>query len=101
MAKMAEKLQDEKATQTAQYVPTADDFTLIGPDTEQSEVIYKPSLTFWQDGWRRFKKNKLALTFLGLTLIFLFLALFGEMMTNYSYREQDLAIKFLSPAQGI
>ena len=58
MAKMAEKLQDEKATQTAQYVPTADDFTLIGPDTEQSEVIYKPSLTFWQDGWRRFKKNK-------------------------------------------
>ena len=43
------------------YIPTPEDFQIVGPDTNQSEVIYKPSLTFWQDGWRRFKKNKLAL----------------------------------------
>lgn len=84
-----------------QYIPTADDFTLVGVNTAQSEVIYKPSLTFWQDGWRRFKKNKLALTFLGVTLIFVFLAIFGQMMTKYSYRDQNLAMKFLSPSQGI
>lgn len=88
-------------SQYAQYIPTKEDFTIVGIDKTQSEVIYKPSLTFWQDGWRRFKKNKLALSFLGLTCLFIFLAIFGQMLTKYSYREQDLAIKFLSPMEGI
>ena len=83
------------------YIPTPEDFKIVGPDTTQSEVIYKPSLTFWQDGWRRFKKNKLALTFLGITLIFLFLAIFGQSLTKYSYRAQDLSAKFLNPAKGL
>ena len=83
------------------YIPTPEDFKIVGPDTTQSEVIYKPSLTFWQDGWRRFKKNKLALSFLGITLIFIFLAIFGQSLTKYSYRAQDLSAKFLSPAKGL
>ena len=83
------------------YIPTPEDFKIVGPDTTQSEVIYKPSLTFWQDGWRRFKKNKLALTFLGITLIFIFLAIFGQSLTKFSYRDQDLSAKFLNPAKGI
>ena len=83
------------------YIPTPEDFKIVGADTTQSEEIYKPSLTFWQDGWRRFKKNKLALSFLGITLIFLFLASFGQHMTKYSYRAQDLSAKFLSPAKGL
>ena len=83
------------------YIPTPEDFKIVGPDTTQSEVIYKPSLTFWQDGWRRFKKNKLALTFLGITLIFIFLAIFGQSLTKFSYRDQDLSAKFLSPAKGL
>jgi len=83
------------------YIPTPEDFKIVGSDTTQSEVIYKPSLTFWQDGWRRFKKNKLALSFLGITLIFLFLAIFGQSLTKYSYRAQDLSAKFLNPAKGL
>ena len=83
------------------YIPTPEDFKIVGPDTTQSEVIYKPSLTFWQDGWRRFKKNKLALSFLGITLVFLFLAIFGQSLTKYSYRAQDLSAKFLSPTKGL
>ena len=83
------------------YIPTPEDFEIVGANTNQSEVIYKPSLTFWQDGWRRFKKNKLALTFLGITLIFIFLAIFGQSLTKFSYRDQDLSAKFLSPAKGL
>ena len=83
------------------YIPTPEDFKIVGADTTQSEEIYKPSLTFWQDGWRRFKKNKLALTFLGITLIFIFLAIFGQSLTKFSYRDQDLSAKFLSPAKGL
>jgi len=91
----------EKVVTENNYIPTPEDFKIVGPDTTQSEEIYKPSLTFWQDGWRRFKKNKLALTFLGITIIFLFLAIFGQHLTKYSYRAQDLSEKFLSPSKGI
>ena len=83
------------------YIPTPEDFEIVGANTTQSEVIYKPSLTFWQDGWRRFKKNKLALSFLGITLVFLVLAIFGQSLTKYSYRAQDLSAKFLSPTKGL
>ena len=83
------------------YIPTPEDFEIVGANTTQSEVIYKPSLTFCQDGWRRFKKNKLALSFLGITLVFLFLAIFGQSLTKYSYRAQDLSAKFLSPTKGL
>ena len=83
------------------YIPTPEDFEIVGANTTQSEEIYKPSLTFWQDGWRRFKKNKLALSFLGITLVFLFLAIFGQSLTKYSYRAQDLSAKFLSPTKGL
>ena len=96
---MAENI--EKAVTENNYIPTPEDFKIVGPDTTQSEEIYKPSLTFWQDGWRRFKKNKLALTFLGITIIFLFLAIFGQHLTKYSYRAQDLSEKFLSPSKGL
>ena len=91
----------EKVITGNDYIPTPEDFKIVGPDTAQSEEIYKPSLTFWQDGWRRFKKNKLALSFLGITIIFLFLAIFGQHLTKYSYRAQDLSSKFLSPSKGI
>ena len=91
----------KKITTENDYIPTPEDFQIVGPDTNQSEVIYKPSLTFWQDGWRRFKKNKLALSFLGITLVFLFLAIFGQSLTKYSYRAQDLSAKFLSPTKGL
>ena len=96
---MAENI--EKVVTENNYIPTPEDFKIVGPDTTQSEEIYKPSLTFWQDGWRRFKKNKLALTFLGITIIVLFLAIFGQHLTKYSYRAQDLSEKFLSPSKGI
>ena len=66
---IAEKVESKEIDKNVQredihdfeYIPTADEFAVVGPDTAQSEVIYRPSLTFWQDGWRRFRKNKLAL----------------------------------------
>ncbi|WP_374284675.1 ABC transporter permease [Lactococcus sp.] len=36
-------------------------FTLVGTtDSHDMELISKPALTFWQDAWRRFKKNRIA-----------------------------------------
>ena len=36
-------------------------FQRVGIDEELSEHLDKPSLTYWADVWRRFRKDKLAL----------------------------------------
>jgi oligopeptide transport system permease protein len=74
-----------------------EDFRLVGPDATKSETIYKPSLTFWQDAWRRFKQNKIALFFLFIILGFIFIAIFGQMFSKFQYMQQNLAIRFTEP----
>lgn len=39
------------------------------------------------DAWRRLRKNKLALAGLAVILIFLFMALFGCLLTPYDFLE--------------
>ena len=78
-----------------------DKFKIIGRDTKESEKIYKPSLTFWQDAWRRFKQNKIAMFFLFLIIFFMIVAIAGTHISGYKYMEQHLDKSFLSPGQGI
>ena len=40
-----------------------DQFRIVGKDLEESEKIYKPSMTYWQDAVRRFKSNKVIMFF--------------------------------------
>jgi oligopeptide transport system permease protein len=35
-------------------------FITVGPDREESEKIYRPSITYWQDAMRRLKTNRAA-----------------------------------------
>ncbi|MBE2989117.1 ABC transporter permease [Sneathia sp. DSM 16630] len=83
------------------YVTTPEDFTFVGPDKNKREEITKPSLTYWQDAWRRFKKNKLAMAFLVFLGFGLFLAIFGQHITKYSYFEQNTKLRFLTPLKGM
>ncbi len=57
----------------------------------------RPSLTYWQDAWRRLKKNVLSM--LGLSVIFLLIlfAAFGNAFTDWSYSDQDLDMSNLPP----
>ncbi|QEK12969.1 ABC transporter permease [Crassaminicella thermophila] len=62
----------------------------ISTKDREKEKIARPSMTYWQDAWRRLKKNKLAM--LGLVMIaFIFaLAIVGPWLSSYSYSEQNL-----------
>ncbi len=63
----------------------------------QDEEISRPSLTYWQDAWRRLKKHKLAM--IGIVLI-VFIVLFGTVgpyLTPYSYSDQSNDFKNLPP----
>lgn len=81
-------------------IVSKEDFKYVGPDRSKNEYISKPSLTYWQDSWRRFKKNKLAVSFLLILIIYLFIGIFGQYLTKFSYFEQNTADRFLSPITG-
>lgn len=82
------------------YSTTPSDFQYVGVNRTKTEEIHKPSTTYWQDSWRRFKKNKLAVFFLCVLSIYLFFAIFGNFFTQYNYYEQTLANQFMSPIEG-
>lgn len=82
------------------YTTVPSDFEYVGPDKEESEQIYKPSLTYWQDAWRRLKKNKLAMSFLIFLGFITLIAIFGQSLTKYSYYEQITSSRFVGPVEG-
>lgn len=57
----------------------------------------KKSLTYWQDVWRRFVKNKLALLGLVMIVIITLLAVFGPMVVPYTYSHQNLELANIPP----
>lgn len=63
-------------------------FELIELNLAKSEEIAKPSLTFWQDAWRRFKKNKAAVVSLVIIGLLTMMSLIGPHLSGYGYDEQ-------------
>lgn len=64
-------------------------FVRVGKNVEKMEAISRPNLTYWKDAWRRIKKNKVAFAGLVIIIVYVFLAIFGPMMSKYGYTEID------------
>lgn len=66
-------------------------FERIGTDIEHSNAVVRPSMTYWQDAWRRFKNNKVAVVSAIVILLMFIMAIVGPMMTKYSFDANNLA----------
>lgn len=68
-------------------------FLPLEQDLAASEAISAPSLTFREDAWRRFYRNKIAL--FGLITLFLLsiFAIVGPLFSSHPYYETNLALK--------
>lgn len=66
-----------------------DDFQIIGKQLEQMESISRPALSYWEDAWRRIKKNRIAFFSLVLLGIYVLLAVFVPIFSPYDYAEQN------------
>lgn len=66
-------------------------------DKEKEYEEFRPSMTYWQDAWRRLKKNRMSmLGLVGIILIIVF-ALIGPYITPMSYSDQINDFKNLPP----
>lgn len=75
-----------------------DMFESVAKGTAHGDVIVRPSMTYWQDAWRRLKKNKLAMFGLCTLIILAILSIFGPIFSHYDYATQNYDIKNLKPS---
>jgi oligopeptide transport system permease protein len=66
-----------------------------------SEIIERPSLTYWQDCWRRLKRNKSAIIALIIIVFVLLSAIFIPFFWKYGYEEQELTFSNIPPKMTI
>ncbi len=76
-------------------VPDLSDASLFlrvnAQEKKYSEFI-RPSRTYWQDAWQRLKGDKLAMFGLFLIVCIFALAIFGPLLSSYTYDEQDFMV---------
>lgn len=65
-------------------------FKHVGVNEEKSQAIIRPSMTYWQDAWRRLKKNPIAMMSLLFIILLAIMAFVGPLMTPYTYFDNDL-----------
>lgn len=73
-------------------------FETVGCDDMNAENIGKPSLTYWQDVWRRFKGNKLAMFGLVMLAVIIVMTAVGPLITGYDYTNMSFELKNLPPS---
>lgn len=74
-------------------------FVHVGIDEVYSESINRPSLTYWQDAWRRLKKNKVAMAGMIIILLFAFMAIAGPYMVEFTYNTNNLELLHQPPGK--
>ena len=73
------------------------DFEFITREEKLDSEQTRKSLTYWQDVWRRLKKNKLSMIGLVGVIIVMIFGVFGPYFTPYSYSDQVLDYSNLPP----
>lgn len=66
-------------------------FQKINQNHEFKDEIVRPSITYWEDSWRRLKKNKVALLSIVIMLFLIIMCIIGPMICPYKHEVTDTA----------
>ncbi|MEE1200894.1 MAG: ABC transporter permease [Christensenellales bacterium] len=80
------------------YLSLSDDLFVIDSASRDNEEIVRPSITYWQDVWMRFRRDPLALIGLMIILAMALLAIFVPLFSSYSYDGMDLTAMNQGPS---
>ncbi len=73
-------------------------FQSVGRQIDPSKSIARPQTSYWQDAWRRLKKNKPALISFFLIIFIILTAIIGPFFSPYSYSDQSVIYQNLLPS---
>lgn len=66
----------------------ADDFQLASEEEKVNFIEMKQSMSYWQDAWRRLKKNRVAMVALYIVIAIILFAFLGPVFSQYGYDQQ-------------
>ncbi|KHD35492.1 diguanylate cyclase [Clostridium acetobutylicum] len=72
-------------------------FKTVSEDRKKTHEKARPSFTYWQDVWRRFKSNKLAIVGLVIIIAITLFSVVGPLFSKFNYYTNDYASANLSP----
>jgi len=68
---------------------TPEMFKTVGVDTTKDRVL-RPHISYWQDAWRRFRKNKLAVFGLILLIFLTVMVIFGPIIAPHPHQDTNI-----------
>ena len=89
----------EKNPLSFQLKLNPDDFLPATDEEKESLVVMRDSVSFWKDGFRRLRKNKVAMVCLFIIIIVVIFALIVPAFYPYSYEQQIQGANNLAPMQ--
>ena len=81
-----------------EYASFPEEMFVIGEDNSDAEEIGRPSITYWQDVWQRFRRDPLALMGLAVILIMGIMAIVMPMVSPYTYSGMNPAAMDQGPS---
>lgn len=73
-------------------------FKIIGCEDSDSEKIARPTMTYWQDAWRRLKSNRAAMISIVILAILIIMTIIGPHLTPYSHEEMIAEERNMGPS---
>lgn len=89
----------EKNPLSFQLKLNPDDFLPATDEEKESLVVMRDSVSFWKDGFRRLRKNKVAMVCLFIIIIVMIFAFIVPAFYPYSYEQQIQGANNLAPMQ--
>ena len=75
------------------------DFLPASNEEKQSLVVMRESVSFWKDGVRRFRKNKVAMVSLAVVILIMIFSFVVPFFYPYTYEQQIRGSEHLAPMQ--
>lgn len=68
-------------------------FRVVGYTQEEANRIERPTISYWQDAWRRLKKNPVAMTALVVLIFLIIMVIIGPHIRGYDYIAMNVVDK--------
>ena len=72
-------------------------FKIIGYKEEEANRIDRPTISYWQDAWRRLRKNPVAVASMIALVLLIIMVIAGPLIRGYDYTSMNVAEKNIGP----
>ncbi len=70
-----------------------EDFQVVGYTLEEANHIDRPTISYWQDAWRRLRKNPVAMASLVVLVILIIMCIIGPYIRGYDFITKNVKMK--------